>query len=71
MNKLGYVHAVECYWVIKRNKCNNMDESQTYYTMKGRLKSLRTCISFIKYSGKDKTARDDNRPLIDSDGVCG
>lgn len=48
-----------------------MDESQTYYTMKGRLKSLRTCISFIKYSGKDKTARDDNRPLIDSDGVCG
>lgn len=49
-----------------------MDESQTYYTMKeGRLKSLRTCISFIKYSGKDKTARDDNRPLIDSDGECG
>lgn len=49
-----------------------MDESQTYYTMKeGRLKSLRTCISFIKYSGKDETARDDNRPLIDSDRECG
>lgn len=35
MDKLWYVHAVECYLLIKRNTCNNVDESHSILWKKG------------------------------------